>query len=482
MIRAMVQALWRSFMRDRLAILLTFALPCVMFTVFALIFGGGSQQGTTSRLDLVIFDHDQSAASKKIVKSLSELPDVDAKVAVTESGSDSTGEDSPTSAETVPTKPDEISKSDNVVLLASKEPEQLRVQLAGLVRKGKADAVIIFPEGFQQSIAKFGQERVAAEVIYDPANPFAKQMLSGVLQASAFTSVPEVLIEQGFSQLEQFGGPLTVLQSTVIERLRNQIQNGGDIPSDSEQNESDSILSESQLSMTDGLIRVTTTSARDVGTPPSDQKSKKIGSMIPYYAAGISVMFLMFSMSGAASALLEHEENGTLERLLSGHMTPFLLLISHWLFYVLMGLAQISVMFLFASFAFGLDLWNSNTFPGAVTMSVFTAMASAGFVLMLATLCRTRKQLEGMSSIIILVMSAFGGSMVPRFIMPKFVSQASLLTFNGWALDGYLKVFWYNVPGESILLAILPEVSVLSLWTVVFLSIASVRTRRWAVT
>jgi ABC-2 type transport system permease protein len=193
-------------------------------------------------------------------------------------------------------------------------------------------------------------------------------------------------------------------------------------------------------------------------------------------------MFLMFSMSGAASSLLEHEENGTLERLLSGQMTPLLLLISHWLFYVMMGVAQIAVMFIFASLAFGLELWNAPTLAGAITMSIFTAMASAGFVLMLATLCRTRKQLEGMSSIVILVMSAFGGSMVPKFIMPKFVTQTSMLTFNGWALDGYLKVFWYNVPGESILLAILPEVGVLTLWTVVFLTIASIRTRRWSVT
>lgn len=469
MVRAMVQALLRSFLRDRLAILLTFALPCVMFTVFALIFGGGSQQGgTSSRLELVICDLDQSVASKKMVQSLSKLEDVNARIAVVASAEEAAA------SKTI--------DSENTVLLSGGDPEQLRMQLAAIVRKGKADAAILFPKDFQQSIAKFGQDRVAAEVIYDPANPFAQQMLSGVLQASAFTSVPEVLIEQGFSQLEQFGGPLTVLQSAVIDRLRDQIQKSGTGQTDSQQNAADSIISDSQLSMTDGLIRVTTTSAREIGAPAGGQGTRKIGSMIPYYAAGISVMFLMFSMSGAASSLLEHEENGTLERLLSGQMTPLLLLISHWLFYVMMGVAQIAVMFIFASLAFGLELWNASTLAGAITMSIFTAMASAGFVLMLATLCRTRKQLEGMSSIVILVMSAFGGSMVPKFIMPKFVTQTSMLTFNGWALDGYLKVFWYNVPGESILLAILPEVGVLTLWTVVFLTIASIRTRRWSVT
>jgi ABC-2 type transport system permease protein len=39
-------------------------------------------------------------------------------------------------------------------------------------------------------------------------------------------------------------------------------------------------------------------------------------------------------------------------------------------------------------------------------------------------------------------MSALGGSMFPRFLMSETMQKFGLLTFNGWALDGYLKVFW----------------------------------------
>jgi hypothetical protein len=43
------------------------------------------------------------------------------------------------------------------------------------------------------------------------------------------------------------------------------------------------------------------------------------------YAAGIGVMFLLFSMAGAAGSLLEEEETGTLERVLTSNvgMTNF---------------------------------------------------------------------------------------------------------------------------------------------------------------
>ena len=65
---------------------------------------------------------------------------------------------------------------------------------------------------------------------------------------------------------------------------------------------------------------------------------------------------------------------------------------------------------------------------------------------MLATLARTRAQLSGMSTIMILTMSSLGGSMFPRFLMSETMQKIGLLTFNAWALDGYLKVFWRNAP------------------------------------
>ena len=36
--------------------------------------------------------------------------------------------------------------------------------------------------------------------------------------------------------------------------------------------------------------------------------------------------------------------------------------------------------------------------------------------------------------------------MFPRFLMSETMQKFGLLTFNGWALDGYLKVFWRDAP------------------------------------
>ena len=120
------------------------------------------------------------------------------------------------------------------------------------------------------------------------------------------------------------------------------------------------------------------------------------------------------------------------------------LLAGKWLYLTLLGMVQLGVMFLWGRLAFKLDLFPH--LPGFLIMTLFTAMAAAGFGLMLATLARTRAQLSGMSTIIILTMSSMGGSMFPRFLMSETMQKFGLLTFNAWALDGYLKVFWRNAP------------------------------------
>jgi len=196
-------------------------------------------------------------------------------------------------------------------------------------------------------------------------------------------------------------------------------------------------------------------------------------SLVSFYAAGIGVMFLLFSVSGASGSLLDEVDSGTLDRVLSTRVGMSGLLTGKWLFISLLGMLQLTVMFLWGRLAFGLDLFHH--LPGFVVMTAFTAAAAAGFGLMLATLARTRAQLSGMSTIVILTMSSLGGSMFPRFLMSETMQKLGLLTFNAWALDGYLKVFWR----DAAIWQLWPQVLVLAVLTAVFLGLARTFARRW---
>jgi ABC-2 type transport system permease protein len=79
-------------------------------------------------------------------------------------------------------------------------------------------------------------------------------------------------------------------------------------------------------------------------------------------------------------------------------------------------------------------------------------------------------------------MSALGGSMVPKFVMPRFMDTASLFTFNGWALNGFLKVFWYGesqAPVATALISVVPEAAMLTALAVAFLALARTLAKRW---
>ncbi len=199
----------------------------------------------------------------------------------------------------------------------------------------------------------------------------------------------------------------------------------------------------------------------------------KSNPVVSVYAAGIAVMFLLFGATGGGGAFLEERENQTLDRLLSTQLSMDQLLLGKWFYMTALGVLQVGVMFLWAQIVFGVDLLGH--LDGFVMMTVVTASAASAFGLFLATLCKTRGQLNGLSVILVLSMSALGGSMVPRYVMSEQLRQYGLWTFNAWALDGYDKVFWRELPVS----ALAPQLSVLMISGFSFLMAARLLAVRW---
>ena len=201
--------------------------------------------------------------------------------------------------------------------------------------------------------------------------------------------------------------------------------------------------------------------------------ARKSNPIIAMYAAGIAVMFLLFSATTASGSLLEERENSTLERLFNSGLSIDQLLMGKWVYLMSIGCLQMTVMFTFAAAVFGLEL--RKHLEGFIAMTIVTSGAVASFALMLATLSRTRVQLGWLSTIVILTMSALGGSMVPRYLMSESIQRVGQWTFNAWALDGYNKVFWRELP----LIEIRHELTVLVVCALVFMIIARLAANRW---
>jgi ABC-2 type transport system permease protein len=296
-----------------------------------------------------------------------------------------------------------------------------RARAEALVRGGKAAVAYVLPAGIDTSLSRFDGRGQKVLLLSDPSDPIAPRMAEGLLQAATLTA--------SRNSAAEFGGSARALP--VEDMMPARVE-----------------------------VREVVGEKRDNG-------------MVAFYAAGIALMFLMFSASAAGGVLIEETESGTLERVLSSGTRMTRVLGSKWLYLVMLGAGQIAVMFVWGMLAFRLPLLKH--LPGFVVMTLATATCTSAFGLVLATLARTRQQLQGLANMIVLSFSAVGGSMFPRFLMPAWIQKASLVCFNSWALDGFIKVFWRDAP----VLALWPQVAVLAGWTVVFLALARRFARRW---
>lgn len=182
--------------------------------------------------------------------------------------------------------------------------------------------------------------------------------------------------------------------------------------------------------------------------------------------AGTAVMMLLFSIAGLGASILEEKESGTLKRLLISPIDPIAIVYGKMLTGFIVSMLQLIVMFLFAWIVFGLTI--ATNIPALVLMLFTTAFACSSFGIFLSSISKTRKQVEGLSSIIILTMSAIGGSMVPLFVMPEFMQKIAVISLNYWAIQGFYDIFWRSLP----LLDILPKMEVLTGIGIIMSSIA----------
>jgi len=421
MIGTLLRISWTNLKRDRVAQAMTFLLPILFFSIFATVFGNPGST-TTPRIRIAVVDEDQSDLSRRIVDGLDKETALRVRKTVDPEGKGS---------------------------LLDREGAR------ALVKSGDVPVAVVLPKGLGASAVAFGQSTNAARVqlFVDVSDRIAPPMVSGLLQKVAMTSAPDILMKSGIAQFERYAGALTPSQRDAVNAWLPRLQQ----------------------------------ETRALGNPSGDATAMGIGidtvdvmrnqnngqSLISFYAAGIGVMFLLFSVSGASGALLDELDTGTLDRVLSTRVGMTGLLAGKWVFISLLGMLQLTVMFLWGRVAFGLDLFHH--LPGFAIMAAFTACAAAGFGLLLATIARTRAQLSGIGTIVILTMSSLGGSMFPRFLMSDTMQKLGLLTFNAWALDGFLKVFWHDAP----LWQLWPQVLVLTILAAVFLTAARLFARRW---
>lgn len=371
----------RLFLRDRRTMLVTFAIPLALITLFAFAYGGAGS-GESKPYALPVSDLDSTVLSRAFVASLDTL-------------------------EALHVVPMELAVAEEAV------------------RKGDRDCVLIIHPGFADSVELGGT--LPVELRYDEAQAIQVAMLQQSLMPTLIT----------------FPFSTGHARTAMGHRIGRMMEGGSEQDRRAAQLQFDTLYSTMARGITGDAPKGMGMGAEvEMTSLVKPAKGNNVGLI--QAVAGTAIMMLLFSVAGLGMGLLDEKQEGTLKRLLQTPVRPVHILLGKMLSANAIAIAQLVVMVLFASLVFGLRV--RGHLPGLALVILTTAYACSAFGVFLAAIAKSRQQVQGLSTLIILVMSGIGGSMIPLFFMPAILQKVAVLSVNYWGIQGFFDVLWRELP------------------------------------
>lgn len=204
---------------------------------------------------------------------------------------------------------------------------------------------------------------------------------------------------------------------------------------------------------------------------PSGSEPPVYPSVYQQNVPGYTIMYVFFIVTTMAGAILTERREGTFPRLLSAPVPRWRLLVGKIAPYLVIALAQVGLLTAFGNVVFGMELGDQPLALVPVTLALALCAVSLG--VLLAAYARTDAQVSGLGTILILVLAALGGCMVPLVFMPDFMSDLAAFTPHGQALIAFQDVM---VRGAGVM-DVLPATGVLTGVALLFFLVALPRFR-----
>ena len=428
----------RVFLNDRVAAVITLLVPMGLILLFGFALGGTSSGPSGVRL--LVVDEAGTAASARLVAALER----EAAFRVVR----------------------ERTEDDGAVPLTEEDARRLLRTNASAFR-----FAVVLPEDFESG--DFGYR---LRFLNNPQNPMENAMVTGLLQRAFFTELPGLLLADMEERAE------SVLGEVGWETLRDNVAAfGADVfgadPEDTLRGFDSMVETVRDGAATffggeagadggaagealGGLLDLEREQVHGRGRNPATQS-----------IAGFASMFLLFGLTAAAISLFEERNQQILHRLLAGPVSRGQILLGKYLFSMVLGFTQVAVLFLFGHLVFDV-VARPGQMPLVAMVALALSAAATGFGMILCAFTRTAAQAQGVSTLLILTMSALGGAMIPAFLFPAFLREyISPLSPVYWGMEGFLAVLWRDAGFAEVW----PYAGVLLLFAAVTLAVATPR-------
>lgn len=307
-----------------------------------------------------------------------------------------------------------------------------------LVRSGKADAGLIIRADPGQT------DPAPLLIVSDPTRAIAGPLTRARVEAAMGKALPDLVLGRMLDLVEPAYAPLTPRQQIQSRAARTQLRDqDGKTPQ-----RADPLFATEEIA-----------------------GARKGRGTVIYYAGAVSILFALFSAMNAAMTLIEERRAGVADRIMAGAAGMAPVINGKFLFLILQGLIQAAAIFAVAEVFYDAPV-RAHWAPWLIT-SLAAAACAGGLALAVVAVARTRDQAQMVSTFLILVLAAVGGSMAPRFLMPPWLQTLGWFTPHAWAIEAYHALLWR----EAELSALYPAWGVLAAIGLAGLGLAHFTTR-----
>jgi ABC-2 type transport system permease protein len=152
-----------------------------------------------------------------------------------------------------------------------------------------------------------------------------------------------------------------------------------------------------------------------------------------YFAAGMAVFFLFFTVQFGVAGLLEEERDGTLARLMAAPIPRVSVIAGKAILSFVLGLFSMGVLVVGTSLLMDAQ-WGAAL--GVVVLVTAGVLAAVGIMGVVSAVAKTPEGAGNLGSIIAVILGMLGGTFFPIGSTGGILSSLTLLTPHAWFLRG----------------------------------------------
>lgn len=254
------------------------------------------------------------------------------------------------------------------------------------IEEGEIDAYYVLPPGFGQAVTS--NARASIEVVGDVDSPTSTQIAASI--ADQFTSGVE-------------SAQLAIATTAAIDPAALQALSGDPRDAAFSYQLTDISVAVRQLDPT------------------------------TFFAAGMAVFFLFFTVQFGVAGILEEERQGTLTRLLAAPIRSGSVILGKAMLAFVLGVVSMGVLIVGTSLLMGAN-WGAPL--GVAILVVAGVLSAMGIMGLVASAAQTPEGAGNLGGIIAVILGMLGGTFFPIGQGNDFLSNLSLLTPHAWFMQG----------------------------------------------